>query len=314
MKPDLSEQSPYAPVYGAFSAFSAFLIWGLSPLYWRLLSHVPALEIVMHRVVWSFFFLVPVLIIQKSWKDFAAAIRSPRVLLILTASTLLVSCNWFLFIWAVTHEQVLQTSLGYYITPLVNVLLGMVFLRERLRHLQWLAVVMAGVSVSYLTLQHGEFPWISLVLAFTFAGYGLIRKVAPVGPAVGLAVETLLFSIPALVYLVSLNMEGTGAFLRMGLRTDLLLVGSALMTALPLLLFTSGARRLHLSTVGFLQYTAPTCSFLLGVFVFHEPLPGGRLWAFALIWTALVVYSVDSTLNYRRQSLQRQAAAKAGPQ
>ena len=310
MKSNFSEQSPYAPVYGAFSAFTAFLIWGMSPLYWRLLGHVPALEIVMHRVVWSFLFLVPVLVVQKSWSDFAAAVKSWRVLLILMASTLLVSCNWFLFIWAVTNGRVLQTSLGYYITPLVNVLFGMVILKERLRSLQWAAVIMAGISVSYLTLQHGELPWISLALAFTFAGYGLIRKVAPVGPAVGLSVETLIISIPALIYLVSLNLKGSGAFLRLGLGTDLLLAGSALMTALPLLFFTAGARRIHLSTLGFLQYTAPTCSFLLGVFVFHEPLPAGRLWAFILIWAALALYSVDSTLNYRRQRLERQAVAR----
>jgi chloramphenicol-sensitive protein RarD len=311
LKPDFSEQSPYAPVYGACSAFSAFLIWGLSPLYWHLLSHVSALEVVMHRVIWSFLFLVPVLAAQNSWKDFTQAVRSWRVLLILMVSTLLVSCNWFLFIWAIANEKVLETSLGYYINPLVNVLLGMVFLKERLRFLQWLALIMAGISVSYLTLQHGQLPWISLVLAFTFAGYGLIRKIAPVGPAAGLAVETLLFSIPALAYLVILHVQGAGAFLRLGWRTDWLLVGTALMTALPLLLFTSGARRIQLSTLGFLQYTAPTCSFLLGVFVFHEPLPGGRIWAFVLIWAALAVYSVDSTLNYRRLSLDKQAATKA---
>lgn len=272
----------------------------MSPVYWKLLESVPVFEILMHRIVWSFFFLIPLLILQSKWREFRATVKNPRTLLILLSTTVFIAGNWFTFIWAINHGLILQASLGYYVNPLVNVFLGMIFLRERLRPLQLVSLILAGSGVLFLTLWVGEFPWVGLVLAFSFGFYGLIRKVAPVGPLVGLSVETLILSVPALAYLFYLGITGTGVFFRMGVRTDVLLMISALVTGLPLLLFNEGAKRLHLSTVGFLQYISPSCIFVLGVFVYDEAISHAQIAAFVLIWTALLVYSADSAFEYRR--------------
>ena len=285
---------------GLGAATTAYLIWGLSPIYWKSLAAVPAFEILMHRMIWSFVFLCPLIFLTGHRTAFKTALTSPRVMLILLATTLLVGFNWFLFIWAINSNHILQTSLGYYITPLVNVLLGMIFLKERLRRMQIIALALAAFAVGLMTVRYGHFPWVSLTLAFSFAFYGLIRKIAPVGALVGLTVETMLLSIPAIAYLVYIDTLGKGSFLRVTTGTDLLLIGAALVTALPLLLFTMGARRLHLSTIVFLQYIAPSCTFLLAMQVYSEPLMPGQLVAFILIWTALVLYSADSVVHYRR--------------
>jgi len=297
------EQDPAAEasrtLIGLACAVPAYLIWGLSPIYFKTLKSVPAFEILMHRMIWSFVFLVPVILVQGRWGEFARALTQKRILLPLAASTLLVGFNWFLFIWAINSDRVLQTSLGYYINPLVNVLLGAVFLRERLRPLQLAAVLLAAAGVLNLLLLYGRLPWVSLGLAFSFGFYALIRKTAPVGSLVGLTVETMLLTIPAVGYLVYLDRVGRGAFLHIGLGVDLLLMAAALVTALPLVLFTRGARRLRLATMGFLQYIAPTGTFLLAVFLWGEPLSSSQLLTFALIWTALAIYSTDSVRTYR---------------
>jgi chloramphenicol-sensitive protein RarD len=284
---------------GVILAASAFLIWGLSPIYWKALAGVPAFEILMHRMIWSFVFLAPLVLLQGHLKDLIGALTSGRTLSILFLTTLIVGGNWFLYIWAINSDHILQTSLGYYITPLVNVLLGVVFLKERLRRLQLVAVGLAAVGVTYLTLSYGQFPWVALALAFSFGFYGLIRKVASVGPLVGLTVETLLLSIPASTYLLYLDHTGRGAFLHAGTTISLMLMGAALMTGLPLLLFTMGTKLLRLATVGFLQYIAPSCTFLLAVFIYHEPLVPAQLCTFGLIWTALAIYSYDSVKVYK---------------
>jgi chloramphenicol-sensitive protein RarD len=291
---------PPQTLAGVGYAGSAFLIWGLSPIYWKALALVPAFEILMHRMIWSFLFLAPLLLLQGRWPEFVQAITTRSTFLILLVTTLLVGCNWFLFIWAINSGHILQTSLGYYINPLVNVLLGVVFLGERLRKLQLAAVALASAGVLYLTLSIGQFPWVSLALAFSFGFYGLIRKVAPVSPMIGLTVETLLLSVPALAYLIHLDQTGGGAFLRTDTATSLLLVGAALMTGLPLLLFTNGAKRLHMATIGFLQYLAPSCTFLLATLVYHEPLRPAQFLTFVLIWSALALYSWDSVVHYRK--------------
>jgi len=291
----------HKPVYtGLAAAATAYLIWGLSPIYWKSLATVPAFEILMHRMIWSFVFLFPLAFYTGRRAAFKSALKSPQVMGILAITTLLVGFNWFLFIWAINSNHILQTSLGYYITPLVSVLLGMVFLNERLRRLQAAALTLAAVAVGMMTIRYGHVPWVSLALAFSFSFYGLIRKVAPVGALVGLTIETLILSIPAVGYLGYLAVLGEGSFLRAGVGTDLLLAGAALVTALPLLLFTIGARLLHLSTIGFLQYLAPSCTFLLAILVYNEPLTRPQLVAFILIWTALILYSVDSVIHYRK--------------
>ena len=288
-------------VFGVVYAAGAFFIWGISPIYWKALRAVPAFEIILHRIVWSFFFLVPVILVMRRWKDFVDALKNYRILLILLFTALIISGNWQLYIWAVNHDHLLQASLGYYISPLVNVVLGMIFLKERLRPPQILAVLLAAAGVLYLTIYYGEFPWIALTLAVSFGLYGLIRKTAPVGSLAGLTVETLLVSIPALVYLFYLDSQGAGTIFRVSLKLDLLLMGCALATAIPLLFFTLGARRLYLSTVGLLQYIAPTCMFLMAVLLFHEPFVKAQVVTFIFIWTALAIYSTDSIRYYKRQ-------------
>ena len=285
---------------GVACAILAFLIWGLSPAYWKLLKSVNAFEILMHRMVWSFLFLLPFLAFRGRWTAFIATLKTPRRMIGLLASTVFVTVNWFTFIYAINHDQILQTSLGYYINPLVNVLLGTLVLKERLRPLQGAAVALAAVAVFYLTFGYGRIPWMALILAFSFGFYGLIRKMAAVGALVGLTIETLLLSAPATACLVFLDATGQGAFLRAGPAISILLMGAAAVTGLPLLLFTIGARRIHLSTVGFLQYIAPTCGFFLAVFAFGEPFSGAKALTFALIWIALAIYSVDSLRYYRR--------------
>ncbi|MGD2037939.1 MAG: EamA family transporter RarD [Desulfobacterales bacterium] len=289
-------------IFGMVYASSAFLIWGISPIYWKMMRVVPAFEIILHRIVWSFILLLPLMIILRRWQEFVDALKNYRTLLILLFTAMIVGGNWLLYIWAVNNDYLLQASLGYYINPLVNVVLGMVFLKERLRLLQIVAVMLATAGVIYLTVYFGAFPWIALTLAVTFGFYGLIRKVAPVGSLVGLTVETLLLSIPALVYIVYLDIQGQGSIFRVSLKLDLLLVGCAPVTAIPLLLFTLGARRLYLSTMGLLQYIAPSCMFILAVFLFREPFAMAQVVTFILIWTALAIYSMDSMRYYRRKT------------
>jgi chloramphenicol-sensitive protein RarD len=281
-------------------ALSAYFIWGLSPLYWKTLKLIPSLEITCHRIVWSLAFLIPVVLLGGRRKELIRVLTNPGTMMILLTTALLVGGNWLLYIWAVNNEHVLQASLGYYINPLVSISLGIIFLRERMSRLQGLAVVLACGGVVYLTLHYGQFPTVSLLLAFSFGFYGLIRKVAPVSALTGLTVESLILTLPALVYLAHLSRSGKGAFGQQGITTDLLLVGACLVTALPLLLFTMAARRLNLSTMGFLQYIAPTCMFFLGVFLYHEPFTLQHAVTFLLIWTALAIYSADSLAAYRR--------------
>lgn len=301
----LPPESPVGVVY----AVGAFLIWGLSPIYYKTLRPIPAFEILMHRMVWSFVFLLPFVVFTKRRREFKSVITSRRTLLLLVVTTLLVSCNWFVFIWAINSDRILQTSLGYYINPLINVVLGMAFLKERLRPAQGAAVLLATVGVGYLSIEIGRPPWIALFLAFSFGFYGLIRKVAPVSALVGLTIETLLLSLPAVAYLGYLYQHGAGAFLRVDLRTDALLMMAALVTALPLLLFTTGARLIHFSTVGILQYIAPSCTFLLAVLVYHEPFRAAQLWTFTAIWAALAIYTFDLVRHHRLYAKKREAIA-----
>ena len=288
------------PLAGILYSAAAFLIWGLSPAYWKAMQAVPAIEIVSHRVVWSFVFLAVLTLVQHRWDEFVSALGSPRTLLTLSVTTLLVSGNWLLYIWAVNAGYLLQASLGYYINPLVNVLLGVLFLKERLRRPQAIAVFLALAAVAIRTFSFGQFPWIALTLGFSFGVYGLIRKVAPVGSLVGLTVETMLLTPIAAAALLWFEARGTAALFHFGLALDLLLLGTGVFTAVPLLFFNLGARRMNLSTVGLLQYIAPSCMFLMAVLLYGEPFTVPQLFTFVLIWAALAVYSIDSVRAYRR--------------
>ncbi len=291
----MSKNERNESISGLLAGGSAFLIWGLVPIYWKVLSHVPALETITHRIVWSFVFLLPVIYLQGQWKIFINTFKSVRTIKWLFVTTMLVASNWYLFIWAVNNDMIIQASLGYYINPLVNVVFGIVFLQERLRKFQIIAVIIAATGVLYLTWQYGSFPYLAIILAVTFALYGLIRKKLKLNSAVGLAVETLILTIPGLVYLVWLEKNNTASFLHADYITDIFLICTALVTALPLLLFNIGVNRLRLATVGFLQYIGPSLMFILAVFAYGEPLSRHQLIAFIFIWTALVIYTVDST-------------------
>ncbi len=284
---------------GFLSGTTAFLIWGLCPIYWKVLAAVPALETITHRVVWSFLFLVPVISMQGKWPEFFQVIREPRKVAVLCLSTLLVASNWLLFIWSVNNNHIIEASLGYYINPIANVVFGVIVLRERLNKSQRIAVGLAVVGVLYLTFQYGRFPVIALTLAVTFSLYGLLRKILGINSAVGLFIETLLLTLPGIAYLVWLESQGTGSFGHTGFTIDLFLMGTAFLTALPLLLFNIAANRITLTAVGFLQYIAPSVTLLLAVFLYHEPLSTDQLVAFIFIWAALVIYSVDSIKIYK---------------
>ena len=290
----------HASTSGVFLALGAFLIWGLSPIYFKSLQGIPALEILLHRMVWSFFLLLPLVVFTGRWQEFKSVLLDWRKLLVLMFTTILVSGNWFVFIWAVNNNRILEASLGYYINPLISILLGMVLLKERLRWPQIIAVCLAAIGVGYLTVRIGSLPWVSLVLAFSFAFYGLIRKIAPVNALVGLTVETLLLCLPAATYLVFIGIDGRGAFLHISTGTDILLACAGLITATPLLLFTAGARKIHLSTVGILQYTAPSCNFLIALLIYREPMLPAQWMTFFLIWTALAIYTLDMMRAYKR--------------
>lgn len=286
---------------GVLLALGAFLIWGLSPVYFKSLRGIPALEILLHRMVWSFVLLLPIVVFTRRWREFRSVLSDWRKLLVLTFTTTLVSGNWFVFIWAVNNNRILEASLGYYINPLINIFLGMVLLKERLRWPQIAAVCLAAAGVGFLTVRIGSLPWVSLVLAFSFATYGLIRKLAPVNALVGLTVETLMLCVPAATYLVLIGIDGRGAFLHISRGTDILLACAGLITAVPLLLFTAAARKIHLSTVGILQYVAPSCNFLIALLIYREPMLPAQWITFILIWAALTIYTLDMMRAYKRQ-------------
>lgn len=300
----MSKREDKVALKGALYLLPAYLIWGLGPVYWKLLHHVSSFELVLQRTWWSLVFLLIILLMQKRVSEIRDIFRHPSYVGILIGTTLILALNWYLFIWAVNHDQVLQTSLGYYINPLLTVLLGMIFLKEKLRRLQVLALLIAGAGVLFDTISLGQFPWIALTLAGSFAIYGLVHKVIPIKPLPGLCTETLLLSVPSFFYLSWLFVQGNGAMFHTNLTTDLLLIGTCLLTGLPLLFFTMGAKHSTLTTVGFMQYIAPCCSFLLAVFYYKEAFSHEKLITFVMIWVALMIYSLDSIYSYRRYSSQ----------
>jgi chloramphenicol-sensitive protein RarD len=279
---------------GVLYALGAYLLWGLFPIYFKLVAAVPALEILAHRVAWSLLLVLGLLGLRRDWSWVGALARQPQQLRWFIASAALVSVNWGLYIWAVNSQRVVDASLGYFINPLVNVAIGALLLHERLRPAQWVAVAIAGAGVAWLTATAGAPPWIGLVLAFSFAGYGLLRKQAPLGAMEGFALEvTLLFPL-ALAYLLWLAAHGAEHFTQAPWSLQALLALSGPITAVPLLLFAAGARRLPFSTLGLLQYVAPTLQLLLGVWLFKEPFAGAKVVGYALVWLALAVFTADS--------------------
>ena len=287
---------------GILSGVTAYLIWGLLPIYLKALQVVPALQIMLHRVVWAFIFVLLLILLRKEWSQVKISLRKPRVLITYTLAAILLAINWLIYIYGINSGQVIETSLGYYINPLLSVALGVVFLRERLRPMQWLPVGLAGLGVLYLTLQYGSLPWIALALAFSFGTYGLITKIAPLGALDGLFLETGIIFLPALLYLFFTESKGGGAFGHLGLNMSILLAFSGVLTALPLLLFGRAARSIPLTLLGILQYIAPTMQFLLGIFLYNEPFTLTRLVGFGIIWIALITFTLEGIFERRKRT------------
>jgi chloramphenicol-sensitive protein RarD len=278
---------------GMLYAATAYIMWGLFPIYFKALQGIAPLEILSHRMVWALAFLLVVLVSRRQWSWIGRVLRRPKVLAGFAASAMLLSINWYIYIWAVNNGHVVDASLGYFMTPLVNVLLGFLLLHERLRPAQWAAVALAAVGVAWLTWQGGHPPWIGLTLAFTFGGYGLLRKTAALGALEGLSLETFLLFPLAFGYLAILALNGQNAFVQASMPSKWLLAAAGPITAVPLLLFATGARRIPMSTLGLLQYIAPSLQLLLGVWLYNEPFGAERLSGFAVIWSALAVYSME---------------------
>ena len=284
---------------GLVAGIAAFVTWGLVPVYWKLLRFVPAVEILAHRFVWTCFFIILLLSWQRRWPEVLANLRSRRTALFCAGSGVAIAINWFVFIWAVNAGHVLETSLGYFMTPLVNVLFGAMLLRERLSRPQIASVLLATSAVCFLTFGFGRLPWVALTLCFSFGFYGLLRKVSGAAPIPGLFLETTVIVPFAAGCLLYLERKHT---LHFGLSTpglSLLLISTGIVTGVPLLWFAHAARHLRLTTLGFLQYLAPSCTFFLGIFVFHEPFRRAQMLTFALIWIALAIFTLDAVRRWR---------------
>ncbi|MBI3561626.1 MAG: EamA family transporter RarD [Gammaproteobacteria bacterium] len=280
----------------------AYIAWGLFPIYFKLLRHVPALQLISHRIFWSCLILGASVLLTRQWTTFRAAIVQPRIILRYVIAAVLIGINWLVFVWAVNANFIIEISLGYFIAPIVNVLLGVFFLRERLRVWQWVCVALVATGVLYLTVMYGTLPWIAMTLAFSFGVYGLVKKTAPLGSLHGLTLETAILLLPAFFYLMYSENVGQGAFLHSGTAIDLLLIGAGILTAIPLLMFASAAQRIPLWQLGLLQYIAPTLQFLLGVVVYHEPFIAAQGWGFGCVWLALIIFGMEGFLTHRRQT------------
>jgi len=300
MKPKQTNEQLKGIAFG----LGAYALWGILPLYWKLLQHVSSTEILAHRVVWALVFLIVLLTVTRKLPSFLNEIKSisgqPRKMLGILGAAIMLNLNWFTYIWAVNHNHIIQTSLGYYINPLVSVLLGMFFLSERLSLWQMVAFFLAAVGVFSLALQYGSIPWIAFFLAITFAIYGLFKKVLNIGSITGLTLETLLSFVIALPYLVYVYNTGNSAFQFVPSATTFLLIGAGAVTATPLILFAAGTRRLPLFAIGFLQYVSPTIALLLGVIIYHEPFTRGHLLSFMAIWAGLIIFSLSRTSVFIR--------------
>jgi chloramphenicol-sensitive protein RarD len=285
-------------LYGA----SAYLMWGLFPLYWPLLEPSSSLEVLAHRVLWSLVVVVVLVAVTRRSAAVRAAVADRRRLLMMTVAAVVIAVNWATYIWGVTNDRVLETSLGYFVNPIVTVLLGVLVLGERLRRAQWVALGAAGVAVLVLTVENGRPPWIALLLAFSFGAYGLLKKTAGVGAVEGLAIETAVLLPVAGLYVAVLGATGAGTFGSEGPGHAVLLALSGLVTAVPLLAFGAAASRIPLTTLGLLQYLAPTIQFLLGITLFGEPLPLLKLVGFVLVWAGLALFTADLVRHHRRTS------------
>lgn len=278
---------------GFWYALGAYFSWGLLPVYWKLLHGVAAVQVIGHRIVWSFIMLILFLSFTRQIQAFWQEAAKKKVLIIYFFAAILIGVNWFVYVWAVNANYIVETSLGYFINPLVSMLMGVFILGERLRKLQWVSVILAASGVIYLTVSYGRLPWIALTLAASFGLYGLVKKLAPLGSLYGLAIETGILFIPALIYLLFTDVTGGGAFVHAGISPTLLLIGAGAVTTIPLLMFASAAQNIPLSMVGVMQYIAPTMQFLLGVIVYKETFARFQLVGFGFVWLACLLFVIE---------------------
>lgn len=297
----MSEAPRAAPTSGVAAAFAGYLLWGLVPLFWKQLASVEAHELIAHRLVWSFVLIAPILAWRGGWHEAVSALKTRQGFFLNLLSSGLLTANWLVYVWAVNAGHVIECSLGYFLVPLLNVALGKFVLHEKLRRWQWVAIALAASGVVLQLVQLGRLPWIALTLAATFGTYGLLRKQSPLGPLTGLAVETALLAPVALAFLLVRAWQGGGALGHASAATQVLIASTGLVTTVPLLLFAYGARQLRLTTLGLLQYTAPTVQFALGILVYNEIFSRDRALSFALIWSGLAVYTLDTLWNKRRE-------------
>lgn len=299
---DVSAPKNEDSLSGFFFALGAYVMWGFLPLYMKALAHVPAVEVIAHRVLWSLPIALAVLLWLGRTGDLRVALRTPRMLMMGAVTAALISVNWGIYVWAIGAGFALEAALGYYINPLFSVLLGRVLLNERLHPAQWAAIALAAVAVIMLAVEAGRLPYVALSLTVTWGAYAYLKKSLPIGPNQGFTLEVLLLAPFALGYLIWAQGAGVAHFLQGVAWDDLLLVGTGVVTAVPLMIYANGAKRLRLSTIAMMQYIAPSMIFLIAVFVFDEPFGGVRLIAFPMIWTALVIYTVSSLRGRGRQS------------
>jgi chloramphenicol-sensitive protein RarD len=283
-------------------AIGAYASWGVLPIYWKLMQGVPAVQIIGHRIVWSFITLMALVFLVRKWDSFRSAAFSGKFLRVYLVAAILIGINWLLYVWAVNAGHVIETSLGYFINPLLSVALGVVFFHERLRPAQWVSIGLVAAGVLFLAIVHGSLPWIGLSLSVSFALYGLVKKTAPLGALTGLTLETSILLIPAAGYLLITGINGTGAFLRHGATATLLMAGAGIITVIPLLLFASASRRIPLSLMGILQYISPTLQFFTGVLIFREPFSGIQFVGYGLVWLALILFAAESFLAHQAHS------------
>ena len=288
---------------GLWAAFGAYGLWGLFPLYMKAVAHIDVLEVVANRIIWSVPAAGLILLYLGRFADLRNALKNPKILAMACVTSALITCNWSVYIWAIGNNHAVDAALGYYINPLLNVLLGFVFLKERLKPVQWLAVFLAACAVLMLAVSKGGLPWVSLVLPITFGLYGLLRKSLPIGPAQGFMLEALILLVPALLLQSYFFAIGKDHFIHGTLTDALLLIGCGPLTAIPLILFATGAKALNLVTLGLMQYITPTILFLFAIFLFHEPFSHIELFAFSLIWIALAIYTISSIMAYRAVTL-----------
>ena len=284
---------------GILNGIAAYALWGFFPIYWKLLHQVPALQVIGHRISWSFVLLLLFIVVTKQWQDFRSAALTAKTIGIYSIAAILLTINWLVYVWGVNSGFIVETSLGYFINPLLSVLLGVIFLHERLRTAQWVPVIIAAIGVIYLTAVYGRLPWIALSLAFSFGFYGFVKKLAPLGSLYGLTLETGIVFPIALIYLVFVGVSSTGAFRQQSAATDLLLIGAGAVTTIPLLMFASAAKQIPLTVIGLLQYIAPTIQFLIGVFMYKEPFDQAHFIGFGIVWVALVIFWIENFLANR---------------